>query len=159
MNNDLINFSFQIIFTVCIWCNVLKLFKDKSVRGVSLIVSLFYCLAPIWTAYYFFALKQDFSIISSLLMFSGNSTWLILALYYRYKPNYLSIWDYGTCETEHIWKGKTEKSIRPARKHRITGAVQFVLWKVGDKQGDYTYTEDFWIDYDSSWWKGFKKFA
>lgn len=36
----------------------------------------------------------------------------------------------------------------PARKHRKKGNVQFILWKAG-QQG---HTEDYWHDYDSSWW-------
>lgn len=48
-------------------------------------------------------------------------------------------WIYGTCRD------------RPARKHRRKGNVQFILWKAGE-QG---HKEDYWIDFDSSWWDGF----
>lgn len=50
------------------------------------------------------------------------------------------IWIYGTCRG------------RIARKHRRKGNVQFVLWKAGE-QGQ---KEDFWIDFDPSWWHEFK---
>ncbi len=49
------------------------------------------------------------------------------------------IWEYGIC-----------KSV-PARRHKIKKNVQFVLWKAGT-QG---YKEDYWHDFDSSWWDGF----
>jgi len=52
-----------------------------------------------------------------------------------------NVWIYGNCNN------------RPARKHSINGNVQFVLWKAGE-QG---HKEDFWIDFDSSWWICFKK--
>ncbi len=52
------------------------------------------------------------------------------------------IWDYGTCND------------RPARKHKIKGNVQFVLWKAGE-QG---HKKDYWHNFDSSWWVQFKKY-
>lgn len=50
------------------------------------------------------------------------------------------MWVYGTCNG------------RPARKHRINGNVQFVLWRAGE-QG---HEEDYWHNFDPSWWHGFK---
>lgn len=49
-------------------------------------------------------------------------------------------WIYGTCNNIQ------------ARKNRIKGNVQFVLWKAGE-QG---HLEHFWHDFDHSWWKDFK---
>jgi hypothetical protein len=49
------------------------------------------------------------------------------------------VWIYGTCHD------------RPARKHKIYGNVQFVLWKAGE-QG---HKEDYWHNFDSSWWNSF----
>ncbi len=49
-------------------------------------------------------------------------------------------WIYGLCNE------------RPARKHRKNGNVQMKLWKAGE-QG---HTEDYWHNFDSSWWPGFK---
>jgi len=63
-------------------------------------------------------------------------------------------WEYGTCYSEH--EGRP-RNVRKARRNKYRGNVQFVIWKIGDKQGDYVYTEDFWIDYDYSWFKNFKK--
>ena len=54
-----------------------------------------------------------------------------------------SIWEYGTCND------------RPARKHKIKGNVQFILWNKGE-QG---HSEDFWINFDSSYWDSFIKSA
>jgi hypothetical protein len=56
-----------------------------------------------------------------------------------------------------VWEfGVVGESNKPARRNRKTGAVQFVLWRAGDRQGDYLYAEDYWINYDSSWWPDFK---
>lgn len=51
----------------------------------------------------------------------------------------VSLWEYGTCND------------RPARRHRVNKNVQFVLWKAGE-QG---HKEDYWHNFDSSWWSGF----
>jgi hypothetical protein len=52
----------------------------------------------------------------------------------------MMMWIYGTCN------GKI------ARKHRIFKNVQFILWKKGE-QG---HKKDYWINFDSSWFKQFK---
>ncbi len=48
-------------------------------------------------------------------------------------------WEYGTVNGE------------PARRHRRSGAVQFVLWKAGE-QG---HAVDYWHDFHSFWWPSF----
>jgi hypothetical protein len=48
-------------------------------------------------------------------------------------------WIYGTCRG------------RVARKHRLKGNVQFVLWKAGE-QG---HKKDFWIDFYPDKWHEF----
>ena len=40
-----------------------------------------------------------------------------------------------------------------ARRNRITGDVQFVLWKAG-QQG---HKKDLWINFDKSWYEQFRK--
>jgi hypothetical protein len=51
-----------------------------------------------------------------------------------------SVWVYGSCNG------------RIARKHKIKGNVQFILWYAGT-QG---HKEDFWHDFDKSWWELFE---
>lgn len=50
-------------------------------------------------------------------------------------------WIYGTCNN------------KIARKHSIHKNVQFVLWK----EGEQGHKKDYWHNFDSSWWNGFKK--
>ena len=51
------------------------------------------------------------------------------------------IWIYGTCLN------------REARKHRKKGNVQMKLWQAGEQD----HKEDYWHDFDSSWWPQFKE--
>lgn len=55
------------------------------------------------------------------------------------KSNPLSMWEYGTCN------GKV------ARRHKVKKNVQFVLWEAGE----YDLKEDYWHDFNSSWWNDF----
>lgn len=41
---------------------------------------------------------------------------------------------------------------RIARKHKKNGNVQFILWYAGTQGHD----EDFWHDFDKSWWSLFE---
>lgn len=54
----------------------------------------------------------------------------------RGKPLY----EYGTCRD------------KPARRNRITGEVQFVLWNAGEQN----HTEDYWHKFGDGWEKQFK---
>ena len=51
-----------------------------------------------------------------------------------------TLYEYGTCGDG------------PARRNRLTGEVQFVLWKAGE-QG---HTEDYWHKFGAGWEKQFK---
>ncbi len=50
------------------------------------------------------------------------------------------VWIYGKCNN------------LPARKHIIKGNVQMKLFKAGE----HGHKEDYWHDFDSSWWLKFK---
>jgi len=52
------------------------------------------------------------------------------------------LWESGTCG----WDAK------PARRHRIHGNVQFVLHPAGTQN----HFEDYWHNFDSSWWPTFE---
>ena len=61
------------------------------------------------------------------------------------------IWEQGTCDV----LGAISKEVNTvkARRNRITGHVQFILWKAGE-QG---YKKDFWYDLHESHWPFFKQ--
>jgi hypothetical protein len=45
----------------------------------------------------------------------------------------------------------------PARRHKLNGNVQFILWHKGDQKNvdGIGHTEDKWIDFEKSWWNMF----
>lgn len=50
------------------------------------------------------------------------------------------VWEYGVCNKQQ------------ARRHRLHGNVQFLLWYAGE----HGHLKDYWINFDSSWWPEFK---
>lgn len=65
-----------------------------------------------------------------------RAIWILLAS--LFKPDY--IWEYGECRE------------RKARRHKLSGNVQFVIWQAGE----HGHTSDYWVDFNSWWWKEFK---
>lgn len=56
-----------------------------------------------------------------------------------------------------MWEyGKLDGKI--ARRHRLGGNVQFVMWSEGHMVNGFTYPEDWWLNYDSSHWNRFQKY-
>lgn len=49
------------------------------------------------------------------------------------------MYEYGTCKGGY------------ARRDKINGSVQFIIWKAGE-QG---HTKDCWVNFDKTWWAGF----
>lgn len=57
-------------------------------------------------------------------------------------------WEIGFVDNPK-WKKK-----KLARRCKATGRVQFLIWKAGHRRSP---KEDFWTDYDPSWWPYFKQ--
>ncbi len=83
MNNDIINGMFELISGVLIILNILKLYKDKVVKGISVIPTILFTLWGIWNLYYYPSLNQYFSFAGGLLLATTNFIWLFMAFYYK----------------------------------------------------------------------------
>lgn len=79
---DLINGTFEIVGGFLYWFNVVKLKHDKQVKGVYWPVSAFFTVWGMWNIIYYPLLDQWASFFGGLVLFSGNLTWVCLALYY-----------------------------------------------------------------------------
>ena len=80
---DAINCAFETIGALCIWLNVRRLMRDKSVRGVDWRVTLFFWAWGIWNLAYYPSLHQWASLGGGILLCAGNFAWVILAIKYR----------------------------------------------------------------------------
>ena len=95
---DFINgIVFYSIASIVVWFNFFKLKRDKQVKGVSLIVWIFYCIWGLWNMIYFPLLDQKVSFIMNMPVFFDNLFWLVLAIKYKYKKKEKK-YDYIKCK-------------------------------------------------------------
>lgn len=83
MSADLTNGIFEFVAALFQMMNVLALQKDKKIRGVRFIPTLFFSLWGFWNLYYYPHLHQPFSLIGGICMAFVNVLWLILMFRYR----------------------------------------------------------------------------
>lgn len=80
---DNINGMYNFFGGIFLLFNCIKLHKDKKVRGVSLLVTLFFVSWSWWNIYY--SLNQFWSVIAGILIAITNTLWIIMATYYLRK--------------------------------------------------------------------------
>ena len=84
---DIVNMTFFFSSSFVIWLNVMKIYKDKQIRGVKLIPGVFFCVSCSWGIFYYVKLGQPWSVIGMILMAIANFAWTFLAIYYtKIKP-------------------------------------------------------------------------
>ena len=83
--NDLINGLFECIGGVFLWLSCWRLYQHKEVKGVSAIPITFYAAWGYWNLFYYPSLNQWFSFFAGFIVVSANTTWVIMALYYKRK--------------------------------------------------------------------------
>lgn len=83
--NDLINGLFELGGAIVIWINVLKLHKDKEIKGVFWPIWIFYSAWGMWNLFYYPSLGQTFSFYGGICLVIGNTLWCLQAFYYSLK--------------------------------------------------------------------------
>lgn len=81
--NDLINGIFETFGAVLCWGNVLRLYKDKYVSGISWTVQAFFASWGLWNLYYYPSLGQWASFYGGIGLALGNIVWVVMALHYQ----------------------------------------------------------------------------
>jgi uncharacterized membrane protein YfcA len=82
---DNINGVFEAVGGLFIFLNVLKLHKDKKVRGVSWVSIVFFTLWGYWNLIFYPAIGQMTSTLFAGLTALVNTAWLAQILYYNRK--------------------------------------------------------------------------
>lgn len=85
MINDIINGIIEIIGGGVCLLNIRRILKDKQVKGVSWLVTVFFTTWGAWNLYYYPSLNQPLSFIGAFFTFLSNAIWLGLVLYYGRK--------------------------------------------------------------------------
>src|SRR5690349_21170123 len=80
---DLINGLFELTGGLLNWGNVIRLYRDKQVRGVYVPAWALFTLWGFWNLYYYPHLNQWMSFAGGLVIVTANTVWVALAGYYR----------------------------------------------------------------------------
>lgn len=86
---DLINCGFMLGSSIAVTCSILKIVKQKELKGVSHVANFFFCGFSYWNIYYYSSLSQPFSAVTGILTATVNTIYVSLAFYYSQRPNYL----------------------------------------------------------------------
>lgn len=80
---DLINGTYECLGGIFLLNNCLHLYKDREIKGVSLITSTFFCSWGYWNLWYYPYLNQWMSFVGGCLVVIANTLWILMAIYYQ----------------------------------------------------------------------------
>ena len=80
---DSINGIFGTVGCVFVMLNVLRLYRDKRVRGVSVVAVGFFTVWSFWSLLYYQSLSQWASAIGAGGVAAANTVWLVQVIYYK----------------------------------------------------------------------------
>ena len=78
----MINSIFEGGGALLLFMNIVRLYKDKQVRGFHWLPTLFFALWSVYNLFYYTHLNQMFSFAGACLMALFNMTFAIMAIYY-----------------------------------------------------------------------------
>jgi hypothetical protein len=79
---DLINGGFEILGAPFIFLSIIKLFRDKEVKGINWMHVSFFTAWGFWNLFYYPHLGQWCSFLGGLGIVISNSIWLGMLFYY-----------------------------------------------------------------------------
>lgn len=79
---DTINGAFEAFGGLMNLINVLRLYRDKGYRGISVLPTIFFTAWGFWNCAYYPILHQWCSFAGGLLIVAANAAWVSMALYY-----------------------------------------------------------------------------
>lgn len=80
---DCCNGAFEVLGTLFVALNIRRILRDKSISGVSILPTAFFAAWGYWNMYYYPSLGQWMSFIGGIGVAVCNTTWVVLACYYR----------------------------------------------------------------------------
>jgi tetrahydromethanopterin S-methyltransferase subunit D len=83
--SDLINGVFECIGGLLILISIYRLYKDKEVKGVSWVPTLFFTGWGLWNICFYFINGLLFSFIGGFIVATTSIIWLIQLVYYSRK--------------------------------------------------------------------------
>lgn len=93
IDKDAINGTFELAAGAFVLNHCRRLYRDKILRGVSLVSVAFFTVWGIWNLYYYPALGQSVSFYGAMLVLVSNAIYLSMAMHYRQMENLALIFD------------------------------------------------------------------
>ena len=87
MNPDLLNSILEFVASAFILNHCLVLYKDKSVKGVSTVSTIYFLGCGIWNLYYSSNLNQKYTLIACVLTTLFSVLRVGMMVYYRRKEH------------------------------------------------------------------------
>ena len=82
---DAVNGAFECFAGFFVLLHCIRLYKDKMVRGVSVVATMFFSSWGFWNLYYYPHLDQWLSFFGGILIVTANVAWVYLLVYYKAK--------------------------------------------------------------------------
>ena len=82
---DAVNGTYELSGGIFLIQNCVRLYKDKEVKGISILSAAFFTSWGYWNLYYYPSLNQWVSFFGGLLIVISNTWWVIMAMYYAKK--------------------------------------------------------------------------
>jgi hypothetical protein len=86
MTPDLVNGAFELLGGAFIFNHCRAVWRDKAVKGVSVLSTAFFTLWGLWNLYYYPHLNQWWSLAGGVAIVLANAVWVALLLKYRREP-------------------------------------------------------------------------
>lgn len=85
VSNDFINSLFEFIGALFILNNVRLLYASKTVRGVSILSTVYFFMWGAWNLMYYPSLNQWWSFAGGIAIMLSNTLWIGMMIYYTHK--------------------------------------------------------------------------
>jgi len=85
MHTDIINAIFELLAALFILNHCRVLYRDKQVKGVSVISALFFTLWGFWNLYFYPAVGQPFSFWAGAAVVTANAIYVGMLCHYDYR--------------------------------------------------------------------------
>lgn len=82
---DFINGTYECFGGAFLAYNCIRLYKDKDIKGISILTAAFFASWGIWNLFYYPYLNQWLSFSGGIFVVIANITWVIMAVYYKRK--------------------------------------------------------------------------
>jgi hypothetical protein len=92
MNPDFFNGAFELTGAFMLARNVLQIHRDKLVRGVHWMPTLFFASWGFWNLYYYPSLAQWWSFAGGIAIVTVNVAWFVLMVYYLWRERAGWVW-------------------------------------------------------------------